>query len=56
MLGAMGQAASLQHMTPGDYLAWERSQPEKHDTLALSNGAAVSVDAVYEGAFELEGD
>jgi hypothetical protein len=26
------------------------------DTLTLANGAAVSVDAVYQGAFELDAD
>ncbi|WP_437682556.1 Uma2 family endonuclease [Sorangium sp. So ce131] len=36
--------------------SWRYRVLEAGDTLTLANGAAVSIDAVYEGAFELAGD
>ena len=27
----MGEAATISEMSPADYLAWERTQPEKHE-------------------------
>jgi Uma2 family endonuclease len=31
MVAAMGDAAAISEMSPEDYLAWERSQPAKHE-------------------------
>ncbi|WP_437820368.1 Uma2 family endonuclease [Sorangium sp. So ce1078] len=36
--------------------SWRYRVLEAGDTLTLANGATVSIDAVYEGAFELAGD
>ena len=36
--------------------SWRYRVLEAGDTLTLANGATVSIDAVYEGAFELAAD
>jgi hypothetical protein len=36
--------------------SWRYRVLEAGDTLTLANGATISIDAVYEGAFEFAGD
>lgn len=36
--------------------SWRYRVLEQGDTITLANGASLSVDAIYDGAFELESD
>ncbi|WP_437300991.1 Uma2 family endonuclease [Sorangium sp. So ce426] len=36
--------------------SWRYRVLERGDTIALANGAQISVDAIYDGAFEIEAD
>lgn len=49
-------AKQIEHYQREDDGSWRYRRLEGGDVVTLSNGAAVAVDAVYEGAFELAGD
>jgi Uma2 family endonuclease len=49
-------AKSIEHYQREADGSWRYGRLEGGDSVTLSNGAAVAVDAVYEGAFELVGD
>jgi Uma2 family endonuclease len=49
-------AARVEHYQRQGDGSWRYRRLERGDRVALGNGAAVDVDAVYEGAFEVTGD
>ncbi len=49
-------AARIEHYQRGSGGAWEYRTLSAGETLTLSNGGRISVDALYEGAFELARD
>jgi Uma2 family endonuclease len=46
----------IQHYQRQEDGSWRYCRLEGGDRVVLGNGAAISVDAIYEGAFELAGD
>lgn len=44
----------IEHYQREHHGSWRYRVHAGGDTIALTNGAAIAVDAIYEGAFELE--